>query len=85
MSWDQFWNIFWGIVFWGILATGAGSLIWALVNLRKPDPKLQKQYDFAKVREPRIIEMPPKRRIIEAPVATRVEGSKGIAAISGIL
>ena len=84
MSTGQFWNIFWEIVSWGILATGAGSLIWALANLRKPDPKLQKQYDFAKVREPRIIEMQPKRRIVEAPVPTRVEGSKGIAAISGI-
>ena len=71
------------IVFFSIIGTFIGLFIWALVNLRKPDPKLQQQYDFAKVREPRIVEMQPKRRIIEAPIYTQTDG-KGIAAISGI-
>ena len=71
------------IVFFSIIGMFIGLLIWALVNLRKPDPKLQQQYDFAKVREPRIVEMQPKRRIIEAPIYTQTDG-KGIAAISGI-
>jgi len=68
-----------------IILAFVGPLIWALVNLRKPDPKLQQQYDFAKIREPRIIEMQPKRRIIEAPLYTQNESGKSIAAISGIL
>lgn len=71
------------IVFFSIIGTFIGLFIWALVNLRKPDPKLQQQYDFAKVREPRIVEMQPKRRIIEAPIYPQTDG-KGIAAISGI-
>jgi hypothetical protein len=71
------------IVFFSIVGTFIGLLIWALVNLRKPDPKLQQQYDFAKIREPRIVEMQPKRRIIEAPI-DRKTVEKGISAISGI-
>ena len=71
------------IVFFSIIGMFIGLFIWALVNLRKPDPKLQQQYDFAKVREPRIVEMQPKRRIIEAPIYTQTDG-KGISAISGI-
>ncbi len=71
------------IVFFSIIGMFIGLFIWALVNLRKPDPKLQQQYDFAKVREPRIVEMQPKRRIIEAPIYTQTDG-KDIAAISGI-
>ena len=82
MSTDQFWNIFWGIVFWGILATGAGSLIWALLNLRRPERRL-KHLNGAGNPESRIIEMQPKRRIIEAPTS-RVASGKGIAAIPGI-
>ena len=71
------------IVFFSIIGMFIGLFIWALVNLRKPDPKLQQQYDFAKIREPRIVEMQPKRRIIEAPIYTQTDG-KDIAAISGI-
>ena len=66
-----------------IILAFVGPLIRALVNLRKPDPKLQQQYDFAKVREPRIVEMQPKRRIIEAPI-DRKTVEKGISTISGI-
>jgi hypothetical protein len=82
MSADQLWNFFCGILVWGILVTGAGSLIWALVNLRKPDRRLKHLYGAGHIPESRIIEMQPKRRIIEVPIAP---GSRaGIAAISGI-
>ena len=72
-----------GIVTWGIIATFFGSLIWALVNLRKPDRRLKHLNSAGKMPDSRIIEMQPKRRIIEVP-STYTHPDKGIAAISGI-
>ena len=72
-----------GIVTWGVIAAVCGSLIWALINLRRPNRNLRHLNSAGNMPESRIIEMQPKRRIIEVPVVHAGTG-KGIAAISGI-
>lgn len=72
-----------GGIIWIVIAGSAVLLIWALANLRHPERGRQYRNAGGNIPESRIIEMQPKRRIIEVPVV-HTGSRKGIAAISGI-